>query len=366
MMKDYYAVLGVPRNATQEEMKKVFRQLALKYHPDRNQGDKAAEEKFKEINEAYTCLGDPEKRAYYDRYGTTDGMGGAAGFGAGGFSNIFEDIFDDFFGAFSGQRRDRPARGGDLRYNLTLSLEEAASGVERIITIPRWQNCETCGGTGAEPGKPPVPCPQCKGSGQMRFQQGFFNVSKPCGRCNGTGRFISNPCATCEGNGRVRTQRDISVKIPGGVDTGSRLKLTGEGELGTLGAPPGDLYIVITVEAHHIFKRDALDLFCQVPVSFAKAVLGGEIDVPTLNGSARLKIPAGTPSGKVFHLKGKGMPRIGSTQKGDQVVSVYIDVPKKISPRQKELLEEFSRIGGEQHEESTKTFTGKLKDLFTG
>lgn len=365
-MKDYYKVLGVGRDATQEDLKKVFRQLALKYHPDRNQGDKESEEKFKEINEAYSCLSDPEKRSHYDRYGTTEGMGaGTAGFGAGApFGDIFEDIFDDFFGAFGGFKKARPTKGSDLRYNLTLTLEESAFGAEKVIKIPRWQSCEECGGTGAEPGKPPVTCTQCQGAGQIRFQQGFFSVSKTCGKCNGTGRLITNPCRNCSGNGKVRTQKELSIKIPAGVDNGSRLKLSSEGDFGSYGGPPGDLYVVINVEEHSFFKREDINVYCQVPISFPKAVFGGEMEVPTLNGSAKLKIPPGTQSGKSFHLKGKGIPRIGTHHRGDEIVSVYIDVPKKLTPRQKELLEEFASLSEDQADEA-KGFKSKLKDLFS-
>ncbi len=368
-MKDYYKLLGVDRNATQDEIKKAFRQLALKYHPDRNQGDKVLEEKFKEVNEAYACLGDPEKRAHYDRYGTSEGLGAGAGFGgfgAGGatFGDIFEDIFDDFFGSFGGSKRARATKGADLRYNLNIAIEEAAFGAERSLKIPRWQSCDVCSGTGAEPGKPPVTCPQCKGTGHIRFQQGFFSVSKTCNKCQGTGRIITNPCHNCNGNGKVKVQREISVKIPAGVDNGSRLRLSGEGDFGSYGGPPGDLYVVLTVDEHPFFKRDGMDIYCEVPISFPKAVFGGEIEVPTLDGSAKLKIPASTQSGKTFHLKGKGIPRLGSHHRGDQIVGVYIDVPKKLTPRQKELLEEFAEIGGEVSDES-KGFKNKLKDLFS-
>ncbi|MFO0752380.1 MAG: molecular chaperone DnaJ [Thermodesulfovibrionales bacterium] len=371
-MKDYYTLLGVGRDATPEEIKKAFRQLALKYHPDRNQGDKEAEEKFKEINEAYTCLSDAEKRAHYDRYGTAEGFGAAAGtgagfggFGAGGFNDIFENIFDDFFGAFSGSGKTRATKGADLRYNLTVTLEEAAFGTEKNLKIPRWQNCEVCSGSGAEPGKPPVACPQCKGTGHIRFQQGFFSVSKTCGKCQGTGRIITNPCTTCKGNGKVKTQKEISVKIPAGVDGGSRLRLSGEGDFGSYGGPPGDLYVVLSVEEHSFFRREGMDIHCELPLSFAKAVFGGEVEVPTLDGSATLRIPAGTSSGKSFHVKNKGVPRLGSHHRGDQVVTVYIDVPKKLTARQKELLAEFALEGGEVLDESVKGFKSKLKDLFS-
>jgi molecular chaperone DnaJ len=369
-MTDYYKILGVSRDASQEDLKKAFRQLALKHHPDRNQGEKASEEKFKEINEAYTCLGDPEKRAHYDRYGTTEGLGAGAGSGFGGFGagapfgDIFEDIFDDFFGTFGGFKKAKPTKGSDLRYNMSLSLEECAFGTEKTIKIPRWQSCDACGGSGAEQGKPPVTCSQCQGTGQIRLQQGFFSVSKTCGKCNGTGRLITNPCKNCNGNGKIRVQKELSVKIPAGVDNGSRLKLSSEGDFGSFGGPPGDLYVVIIGEEHPFFKREDINVYCQVPLSFPKAVFGGEIEVPTLSGTAKLKVPSGTQSGKSFHLKGKGIPRLGSHHRGDQIISVYIDVPKKLTPRQKELLEEFASISDETHEDA-KGFKSKLKDLFS-
>lgn len=368
-MEDYYTKLGVSRDASPEEIKKAFRQLALKYHPDRNQGNKEAEEKFKEINEAYSCLSDPERRSHYDRFGTAEGFGpgGGYGFGTGGsFSDIFEDIFDDFFGASRGSRRARPAKGPDLRYTLRMTLEEAAFGIEKKIEVPRWQSCESCGGSGAEPGKPPVTCPHCKGTGSLRFQQGFFTVSRTCGKCNGAGRVITNPCKGCEGNGKVRVSREISVKVPSGVDTGTRLRLNGEGELGSNGGPPGDLYVVLDIEEHPVFAREGMDVYCQVPISFTKAVFGGEIEVGTLDGTATLKIPPGTPSGKAFHIKHRGIPKLGGQQRGDQIVTVQIDVPKKLSERQRELLEEFAALSGETPEISSKGLAGKIKDLFTG
>jgi molecular chaperone DnaJ len=364
-MKDYYQILGVGREATQEELKKAFRQLALKFHPDRNQGNKDAEEKFKEINEAYSCLSDTEKRAHYDRFGTTEGLGAGPGFGYGAqFSDVFDDLFGDLFGAFTGGRRPRPAKGADLRYNLDITLEEAAFGVEKVIRVPRWQSCEVCAGSGAEPGHPPATCQGCKGTGHVRFQQGFFSVSKTCGKCQGAGRVITHPCTRCAGEGRTKIHRELSVKVPAGVDTGSRLRLNGEGDPGALGGPPGDLYVVLTVADHPLFIRDGLEIHCQMPVSFTKAVFGGEIEVPTLDGSTKLKIPAGTQSGRSFSLRGKGMPRLGSHHRGSQVVTVYVDVPKKLTPRQRELLEEFATISGEAHDEE-KGFKERLKDLFS-
>lgn len=367
-MGDYYSTLGVSRDASQEELKKAFRQLALKYHPDRNLGDKESEEKFKEINEAYTCLSDEAKRAHYDRFGTSNGFGGAGagGFGAGaGFGDIFENIFDDFFGGFGGSGRNRTTKGSDLRYNMSISLEEAAFGVEKNITIPKWQTCEPCKGSGSEPDKTPATCSNCKGSGQVRFQQGFFSVAKTCGKCNGAGKVITHPCKACKGSGKMKVQKEISLKIPAGVDNNSRLRVSGEGDFGSHGGPAGDLYVVLSVDEHRFFVRDGLDIYCQAPIQFHKAVFGGEIEVDTLDGSTKIKIPAGTPSGKTFHVKGRGIPKLGSHHRGDQVVTIYIDVPKKLTARQKELLEEFARISGDDNPEYGKGFKSKLKDLFS-
>ncbi len=362
-MKDYYKILGVSRDASQEEIKKAFRRLALKYHPDRNQGNKEAEEKFKEINEAYAVLGDPEKRAQYDRYGTADVSGFETGFGFGStFGEFFEDLFEDFFGTFTGRRRRaRPRKGHDLKYDLTITLEEAARGVEKEIRVPRWQVCPDCGGSGASPGAGPVSCPQCEGTGYIRYQQGFFSVTRTCPRCQGLGTFIKDPCSRCDGQGKVRQYREISLKIPAGVDNGSRLRISGEGELGEHGGPPGDLYIVLHVEPHEFFQRQGDDLYCEVPISFPQAALGGEIEVPTLYGPEKIHIPSGTQSGTEFVLKGKGMPRLGSSRRGNLVVRVYIDVPKKLSQKQRELLEEFARTLGE---EPHRGLFDKLKDIF--
>jgi molecular chaperone DnaJ len=362
-MKDYYEILGVSRDASEADIKKAFRQLALKYHPDRNPDDKESEETFKEINEAYTCLIDPDKRAHYDRFGTAEGIG--AGFGpfGTGFGDVFEDIFGDFFGTFTGQRKPRPTKGNDLRYDLDLTLMEAAFGTDKDIEIPKWEDCFECGGSGSAPGKGPTTCPDCKGTGQLRFQQGFFSISKTCKKCGGTGQFITNPCKACKGHGKVKKMKSIHVKIPAGVDTGSRLRISNEGDMGFHGGPPGDLYIILDVEEHPFFKRDGNDLYCDVPLSFPQAALGAEIEVPTLDDVSKLKIPSGTPSGRLFYLKGKGVQKLGSHSRGDQIVRVYVEVPKKLTPKQKELLEEFARINGD---EVSKSFKDKLKDLFTG
>lgn len=362
-MKDYYEILGIPRNADATEIKKAFRGLALKYHPDRNQGRKESEDRFKEINEAYSVLGDPGKRDHYDRYGTTEGIG--AGFGAftgAGFGDIFDDIFGDFFG-FSSQRRPRPAKGNDLRYDLDLTLEESAFGTEKHIEVPRWDACSTCNGSGSKPGKGPVTCPHCKGTGHVRFQQGFFSVSKTCGPCKGLGKIITDPCTSCKGNGRIKVIRTISVKVPQGVDSGSRLRMSGEGEPGTLGGPPGDLYIIIDIKEHPVFVRKGNNIYCEMNLTFPQAVLGSEIEVPTLDGISTLKIPPGTPPGKTFHLRGRGIPKLGGHGRGDEIVVVGIEVPKHVTPRQRELLEEFAQIGDDK---TSKTFKNKLKDIFSG
>jgi len=365
-VKDYYDLLGVTREATPEELKKAYRQLAMKHHPDRNSGDRASEEKFKEISHAYSILSDAEKRGHYDRYGTADGFGaGQSPFTNGaGFGDIFEDFFGDFLGGnFGGHRKQRPAKGNDLRYDLDITLEEAVFGTEKVLTFPKLQKCGECSGTGSGPGKQPEVCSACKGSGHIRYQQGFFSVSKTCGRCYGTGKLITNPCRKCRGLGAIQEQKTVNLKIPAGVDVGSRLKIVGEGEPGLNSGPSGDLYVILDVQEHEIFKREGTDLFCDFPISFTDAALGAELEVPTLDGSARLKIHAGTQSGKIFTLKGKGASRVGSHQRGNQLIRVSIEVPKKLSQRQKELLEELASISTD---DSNKTFKDKLKDLFTG
>lgn len=367
MAKDYYQTLEVDKTTSDADIKKAYRRLALKYHPDRNPDDKAAEDKFKEINEAYACLSDPKKRANYDQFGTAEGAGaGFGGFGgygdfSGNFGDIFEDVFGNIFGDFTGRRRTRPTKGQDLRYDLGINLKEAVFGTEEKINIPRWENCSTCGGTGSKPGKGPTTCQTCKGTGQTKLQQGFFTIARTCGTCGGEGKVITDPCTKCKGHGKVRRERTVSLKIPAGVDTGIRLKVTGEGEAGNHGGPNGDLYVVINVEPHPYFKRKDNDLLCEVPVSFVQAALGSEIEVPTIDGKEAIKIPAGTPSGRVFHLRGKGVPKLGGYGKGDQFVSVFVDVPRKLTPRQKELLQEFAEISGD---DVSKGFMDKIKDMF--
>lgn len=365
--KDYYQLLGVNRNASEEEIKKAYRKLALQHHPDRNPGNKQAEEKFKEASEAYQVLSDPQKRARYDQYGHAafgDGGPFAGGFDfSAGFEDVFGDIFGEFFGTSSGRRRSR-GRGEDLRYNLTLTFEEAVSGTEKKIKIPRHGICEICRGNGTKPGTTPQTCPTCRGRGQINFQQGFFSVSRTCNQCQGQGTIIKDPCPNCGGVGRVRKLHALSVKIPAGVDTGSRLKLRGEGETGSGGGTAGDLYVVIQVEPHPIFVRDNLDIHCDVPISFVQAALGAEIDVPTLEGKVKLKIPPGTQSGKVFRMKGKGVKDVQGYHQGDQHVRVILETPAQLTARQKELLKEFAALGGEDLHPISKGFFDKMKELF--
>jgi molecular chaperone DnaJ len=364
MKRDYYQVLGVSREASEEEIKKAYRRLALKYHPDRNPDDhEAAEERFKEIVEAYQVLSDGERRGLYDRFGHAafeQGPGGAGfDFGAG-FDDILGDLFGDFFG--TGRSRSRARRGQDLRYELELSFEEAAFGCEKTIAVPRLAACETCGGRGAKPGTSPKACPQCRGSGQVRFQQGFFSIAKTCGHCNGQGTIIATPCPTCDGAGAQRRTYNLSLKVPAGVDTGSRLKLRGEGEGGARGTP-GDLYVVIGVREHPLFVREGNDVVCDVPVSFAQAALGAELQVPTLDGPAKVKVPAGTQSGHAVRLKGRGIRDLNGYGRGDQIVRVLVETPRKVSPRQRELLEEFARLSGEEVHPLSKSFLEKVKSM---
>jgi molecular chaperone DnaJ len=372
--RDYYEVLGVNKSATPEEFKKAYRKLALQFHPDRNTGDPDAEEKFKEATEAYEVLSDPKKREAYDRFGH---QGVQGGFGGGfnpdtfaDFSDIFGDFSDFFEGLFGGGRRARrpggAARGEDLRYDLELSLEEVAHGVEKKIDVPRHESCESCNGNGCAPGTNPATCTTCNGMGQVRFSQGFFSVSRPCPRCGGRGVIIESPCPTCSGAGRTLKRKKLSIKVPPGAETGLRLKVTSEGERGVRGGPPGDLYIFITVSPNELFERDGDDIVCEVPVSFVQAALGADIEVPTLFGKARMKIPAGTQTHKMFRLRGKGLPNLRQHGQGDQFVRVVVETPTKLTQRQKELLEEFAKISGEQHNPITQSFFDKVKEVFGG
>ncbi len=367
MAKDYYALLGVHKNATDAELKRAYRRLALEFHPDKNPGNKAAEEKFKEIGEAYEVLSDPQKRAYYDQFGVAPGAQGAGpgfgGFGAGmGMGDIFGDIFEDFFGG--GRGRTRATAGDDLRYNLKISFEEAAFGTTTKIRVPRWERCPECDGTGAKSKDDIKVCTNCRGAGQIRIQQGFFSISRTCSRCGGEGKMITNPCTTCNGKKRVERDRTLSVKIPAGVETGNTIRLSGEGELGSYGGHPGDLYVFLTVEDHALFKREGQDIICEVPVSFSQAALGTELDVPTLTGSSKLKIPPGTQPGHVFRFKGKGFPHLRGSGSGDQLCRVIVEVPTKLSSRQKELLQEFDRLNADGATPLAKGFFDKVKEVF--
>lgn len=374
--RDYYEILGVGRDASTDAIKKAYRQAALKYHPDRNPDDKAgAETRFKEASKAYQVLSDPDKRAQYDRYGEAafEGPGGGPGgfdfssaFASGAFEDVLGDLFGDFFGG--GRRsRNRASRGDDLRYDLEITFEEAARGCEKHISIPRTVTCETCEGSGAKAGSSPETCSGCGGAGQVRFQQGLFQIAKTCGQCNGEGKINRNPCATCRGAGRTRAMREIKVKVPAGVDNGSRLKLRQEGEAGLRGGPPGDLYVVLAVEEHEFFHRDGPNLVCQRPISMVDAALGAEVDVPTLDGVVKLKIPAGTQHGKIFRLAGKGVPdvRRGSGSRGDQYVAVQIEIPTKLSKKQRKLLEQMREEGAEHHESLVSSFTNKLREMMS-
>jgi len=356
--RDYYEILGVPKNSSEQDIKQAYRKLALKYHPDKNKGNPESEEKFKEATEAYEVLRDPKKRASYDKFGH-EGVQGFDNFGRGAytdFSDIFGDvdlgdIFEGFFGSsFGGQRNrsQRKRRGADLQYDLTISLEQTATGSEVQIEIPRSEQCETCGGTGSSSKSKPAVCTTCNGAGQIRQTQGFFSISQPCPRCRGEGKIITSPCKTCGGAGLTRKKRTLTVKIPAGVESGSRLKITGEGEQAPNDGITGDLYVVMHVKKHPVFDRHGNDLLNIVGVPFPTVCLGGEIEVPTITGGkVKMKIPPGTENGQVFRLKGNGIPYLGSYGKGDQLVKINIDVPKKLTSRQKELLREFSSLSSE-------------------
>ncbi|HUG55080.1 MAG TPA: molecular chaperone DnaJ [Vicinamibacteria bacterium] len=363
--RDYYEVLGVARNASDAEVKSAYRKLALKFHPDRNQGDKAAEERFKEAAEAYSVLCDPQKRQRYDAYGHA-GVGGAAGLDPTIFSD-FGDILGDLFGFGDvfGRRRGGPRRGADLRYNLELSFEEAVFGTETNIQIPRAETCGTCRGSGAAAGTSPSTCTSCQGRGQVTFQQGFFSVARTCGRCHGTGRVVTSPCPDCSGQGQVTVERKLQIKIPAGVDTGSQLRISGEGEAGTAGGPPGDLYVVVRAEEHPYFQREGAALVCEVPIGFAQAALGASIEVPTVGGGkTKLSIPEGTPSGTTFRIRGQGVPHLGGRGRGDHHVSVRVVVPTKLTAEQRKLVDQLGKsLPSPEEQEKDRSFLGKVKDI---
>jgi molecular chaperone DnaJ len=371
--RDYYEALGLPRNATEAELKQAYRRLAMKFHPDRNPGDPEAEASFKEIKEAWEVLKDPRKRAAYDQFGHA-GVGGGAGPGGGGFgpgdafSDIFGEVFGDIFG--TGRRgRSRVFRGADLRYEVELELEQAAFGDTVTISLPLAVECGTCHGTGAKPGSSPVGCRTCGGRGSVRMQQGFFAVEQTCPQCKGQGTVIEDPCADCHGEGRVRETKTLAVKIPAGVDSGDRIRLGGEGEAGRNGGPPGDLYVEVLVRPHSIFERRGADLACEIPISYAAAALGGEVDVPTLgeDSTLQLKIPEGTQSGKVFRLRGKGIRPVRGGPQGDLMVHVVVETPVGLSKRQKELLREFEtslRDSGRSHSPREQGWMDKVRGFF--
>ncbi|MFM1827288.1 MAG: chaperone protein DnaJ [Pseudomonadota bacterium] len=371
--RDYYDVLGVPKNASDDDLKKAYRKLAMKFHPDRNPGDASAEEKFKEAKEAYEMLSDAEKRAAYDRFGhagVDPNAGGGQDFG--GFADAFGDIFGDIFGGSNragrgGGGRSNVYRGSDLRYSMEVTLEQAAAGHTTEIRIPSWEGCTTCSGTGAKPGTSSETCKTCSGQGQVRMQQGFFSIQQTCPTCHGSGKTIPNPCTACDGVGRVRKQKTLEVKIPAGIDDGMRIRSAGNGEPGVNGGPPGDLYVEISVKQHRVFQREADDLHCEVPVSFARAALGGNVDVPTLNGKASFELPEGTQTGKTFRLRGKGIKNVRTSLAGDLYCHVLVETPVKLSEKQKELLEAFEASleeGGDRHSPQSKGWMDKVREFF--
>ncbi|MBG3129446.1 MULTISPECIES: molecular chaperone DnaJ [Proteus] len=371
--RDFYEVLGLSKSADEKEIKRAYKRLAMKYHPDRNQGDKESESKFKEIKEAYEILSDAQKRAAYDQYGHAafeqGGFGGQGGGGFGGgadFGDIFGDVFGDIFGG--GRRQQRAARGSDLQYNMDLTLEEAVRGITKEIRIPTLETCDKCHGSGAKEGTSAETCSTCHGAGQVHLRQGFFTVQQACPTCHGRGKVIKEPCSKCHGDGRVERAKTLSVKIPAGVDTGDRIRLSGEGEAGENGAPAGDLYVQVHVRQHHIFERDGNNLYCEVPINFAIAALGGEIEVPTLDGRVKLKIPAETQTGKMFRMKGKGVKSVRSSSIGDLMCRVVVETPVKLNEKQKELMqqlgESFGGKSGEKNTPRSKSFLDGVKKFF--
>ncbi|BAB05067.1 molecular chaperone DnaJ [Halalkalibacterium halodurans] len=367
--RDYYEVLGVDRNASADEVKKAYRKLARKYHPDVNKAPDA-EDKFKEVKEAFDTLSDPQKKAHYDQFGHTDPNQGFGGGGAGDFGG-FSDIFDMFFGGGGGRRNpNAPRQGADLQYTMTLEFKEAVFGKETTIEIPREETCHTCSGSGAKPGTKPESCPHCGGSGQLNIEQNtpFGRVvnRRVCHHCEGTGKYIKHKCATCGGKGKVRKRKKINVKVPAGIDHGQQIRLSGQGEAGVNGGPAGDLYIVFNVKPHEFFERDGDDIYCEMPLTFVQVALGDEIEVPTLNGKVKLKIPAGTQTGTSFRLRGKGVPNVHGRGQGDQHVQVRVITPKQLSEKEKELLREFAQMSGGRPDEQDDSFFAKVKRAFKG
>lgn len=364
--RDYYEVLGVAKGATEQELKTAYRRVAMKHHPDRNPDNKESEDKFKEASEAYEVLSDSNKRAAYDQYGHAGvdgaaGMGGAGGFG--NFSDIFGDVFGDIFGGAGG--RGGPSRGADLRYTLDLTLEDAVKGTSVKIKVPTLVACDTCDSSGAKPGTKPTGCSTCGGHGQVRMQQGFFSVQQTCPTCRGKGKIISDPCNTCHGQGRVEETKTLSVKVPPGVDTGDRIRLAGEGEGGLDGGPAGDLYVQVSVKEHEFFQRDGTNLYCEVPFSMIDACLGGELEVPTLDGRVKLKVPEGTQTGKLFRLRGKGVTSVRGGAPGDLLCRVVVETPVNLTAKQKELLRELqSSMGGTKHSPKQSTWFEGMKNFF--
>jgi molecular chaperone DnaJ len=366
--RDYYEILGVEKDVSEKDLKKAYRRVAMKYHPDRNPDDKESEEKFKEASEAYEILSDSQKRAAYDQYGH-DGVDPQMGAGAGGFgsfSDIFGDVFGDIFGGGGARGGRGPQRGSDLQYTLQVTLEQAVKGTNAKIKVPTLVSCGTCDGSGAKAGSKPTQCTTCGGVGQVRMQQGFFSVQQTCPACRGQGTMIKDPCGTCHGQGRVEETKTLSVKVPPGVDTGDRIRLSGEGEAGPAGGMPGDLYVQISVKAHDIFERDGANLYCEVPINFTDAVLGGELEVPTLDGRVKLKVPAETQTGKLFRLRGKGVTPVRGSSKGDLLCRVVVETPVNLSNKQKELLREFqASLQGKKHSPKQSTWFEGMKDFFS-
>ena len=374
--RDFYEILGVPRTASAEELKKAYRSKAKELHPDRNSDNPQAEAQFKEVNEAYDTLKDADKKAAYDRFGHAAFEGGrgpgGGGAGQGDFASAFSDVFEDLFGDFMGGRggaggaRSRAQRGSDLRYNLRVSLEDAYGGIQKTINVPASVACEVCRGTGAEGGAEPVTCPTCSGMGKVRAQQGFFTVERTCPTCAGMGQIIKNPCRACGGAGRIEKERALSVNIPAGVETGTRIRLAGEGEAGLRGGPTGDLYIFIEVKDHPIFQRDGVHLFCRVPVSITAAALGGEVEVPTIDGGkSRVKVPAGSQTGKQMRLRAKGMPALRGGGSGDMLIELAVETPVNLTGRQRELLREFEKLSEDNNPEGS-SFFSKVKTFWDG